>query len=134
MGRGVLYLGSSRCVNQFNQAYGGCMMFSSTQPGNVTSSPTAFPWEMGSLTPRKLCCRRVTPEHPHFQHAKQLSCEVAQLLDGVTTWSGLGGGFMDAVSQGALKAGSPAAGFKIAREGGRWMGEVLALLAHIPDA
>jgi len=66
---------------------------------------------------------RVTPEHPHFQQAKQLSCEVAQLLDGVTTWSGLGGGFMDAVSQGALKAGSPAAGFKIAREGGRWMGE-----------
>lgn len=31
---------------------------------------------------------------------------------------------MDAVSQGALEAGTPAAGFKIYREGGKWVGLV----------
>eukprot|EP00192_Tetraselmis_astigmatica_P013708 CAMPEP_0117659726 /NCGR_PEP_ID=MMETSP0804-20121206/6586_1 /TAXON_ID=1074897 /ORGANISM="Tetraselmis astigmatica, Strain CCMP880" /LENGTH=321 /DNA_ID=CAMNT_0005466403 /DNA_START=29 /DNA_END=990 /DNA_ORIENTATION=+ len=65
---------------------------------------------------------RIPEDHPHFQQAKDLSKEVAQLLGGATTWSGLGGGMMEAVSQGALEAGAPAAGFKIFREGGRWVG------------
>ena len=45
--------------------------------------------------------------------------QVANLLD-CTTWGGAGPGLMDAVVQGALQAGKPVGGFKIAKEAGEW--------------
>jgi hypothetical protein len=39
---------------------------------------------------------------------------------------------MDAVSQGAVDAGFPAAGFKIYREGGKWVGLVSNNCSHYP--
>ena len=45
--------------------------------------------------------------------------QVANLLD-CTSWSGVGPGLMDAVTQGALEAGKAVGGFKIAKEAGEW--------------
>ncbi|XP_026438338.1 uncharacterized protein LOC113336863 isoform X2 [Papaver somniferum] len=45
--------------------------------------------------------------------------EVAMLLN-CTSWSGVGPGLMDAATRGALQAGKPVGGFKIAREAGEW--------------
>ncbi|KAH7287597.1 hypothetical protein KP509_32G064500 [Ceratopteris richardii] len=62
---------------------------------------------------------RVGPDHPHFSMAMELGREVALLLD-CTTWMGAGPGLMDAVGKGALHAGKPVGGFKIAKEAGQW--------------
>lgn len=48
-----------------------------------------------------------------------LVVQIAKLLD-CTTWSGAGPGLMDAVTQGAIKAGKPVGGFKIGKEAGEW--------------
>lgn len=45
--------------------------------------------------------------------------KVANLL-GCTSWSGAGPGLMDAATQGAIQAGKPVGGFKIAKEAGEW--------------
>ncbi|XP_076911579.1 uncharacterized protein LOC143569590 [Bidens hawaiensis] len=45
--------------------------------------------------------------------------KVANLL-GCTSWSGAGPGLMDAATQGALEAGKPVGGFKIAKEANEW--------------
>ena len=60
---------------------------------------------------------RVPEDHPHFQHAKELARDVALAHD-CTTWSGLGAGMMEAVTQGGMAAGKPVAGFMILLEAG----------------
>lgn len=62
---------------------------------------------------------RTKPDHPHYMQAMDLARKVALLLD-CTTWTGAGPGMMDAVLKGALKAGKPVGGFKIAMEAGEW--------------
>ncbi|CAH9108084.1 unnamed protein product [Cuscuta europaea] len=62
---------------------------------------------------------RVGPDHPHYTHAFELGREVAALLD-CTSWSGVGPGLMDAVTQGALQAGKAVGGFRIGKEAGEW--------------
>lgn len=62
---------------------------------------------------------RLGPNHPHYSQAFELGRDIATLLD-CTSWSGLGPGLMDAVTQGALQAGKAVGGFKIAKEGGEW--------------
>lgn len=62
---------------------------------------------------------RVPPTHTHYLHAAELAREIARLLD-CTTWTGAGPGLMDAAIQGALEAGKPVGGFKIAKEAGEW--------------
>jgi hypothetical protein len=71
---------------------------------------------------------RIPPTHPHFALSRELSKELGLLLK-VPAWSGIGYGLMDAVCQGAAEAGVPAAGFKILREGGKWVGAVSPLAA-----
>ena len=60
---------------------------------------------------------RVPEDHPHFQHAKALARDVALAHD-CATWSGLGAGMMEAVTQGGMAAGKPVAGFIILLEAG----------------
>ncbi|EEF33344.1 probable cytokinin riboside 5'-monophosphate phosphoribohydrolase LOGL10 [Ricinus communis] len=62
---------------------------------------------------------RMGPDHPHYLQALELSREVAKLLD-CTSWMGAGPGLMDATIKGALQAGKPVGGFKIAKEAGEW--------------
>ncbi|KAL2495997.1 putative lysine decarboxylase family protein [Forsythia ovata] len=62
---------------------------------------------------------RLGPNHPHYAEAFELGKEIASLLD-CTSWSGAGPGLMDAVTKGALQAGKPVGGFKIAKEAGEW--------------
>ncbi|KAI3920431.1 hypothetical protein MKX01_000770 [Papaver californicum] len=62
---------------------------------------------------------RMGPDHPHFLQTLELGREVAMLLN-CTSWSGVGPGLMDAATKGALQAGKPVGGFKIAREAGEW--------------
>ncbi|EER93868.1 hypothetical protein BDA96_01G186500 [Sorghum bicolor] len=62
---------------------------------------------------------RVPPTHPHFLQTTELAREIARLLD-CTTWTGAGPGLMDAAIQGALEAGKPVGGLKIAKEAGEW--------------
>ncbi|CAL4943091.1 unnamed protein product [Urochloa decumbens] len=62
---------------------------------------------------------RVPPTHPHFLQTTELAREIARLLD-CTTWTGAGPGLMDAAIQGALEAGKPIGGLKIAKEAGEW--------------
>ncbi|WCJ19845.1 hypothetical protein M5689_002119 [Euphorbia peplus] len=62
---------------------------------------------------------RMGPEHPHYLKAMDLGREVATLLD-CTSWTGAGPGLMDAAVKGAMQAGKPVGGFKIAREAGEW--------------
>ncbi|XP_074344501.1 putative cytokinin riboside 5'-monophosphate phosphoribohydrolase LOGL10 isoform X1 [Apium graveolens] len=62
---------------------------------------------------------RLGGDHPHYKKSLELAREVANLLD-CTSWSGVGPGLMDAVNQGALEAGKPVGGFKIAKEAGEW--------------
>lgn len=52
--------------------------------------------------------------------SKECAFQVAQLLD-CTSWTGLGPGMMDAVTQGALQANKRVGGFKIFSEGGVWV-------------
>ena len=60
---------------------------------------------------------RVPEHHPHFQAAKELARDVAAALN-CTTWSGLGPGMMEAVTQGGIAAGKPVSGFMILLEAG----------------
>ncbi|KAJ6911430.1 hypothetical protein NC652_021904 [Populus alba x Populus x berolinensis] len=62
---------------------------------------------------------RMGPDHPHYSQALELGREVANLLD-CTSWTGAGPGLMDAATKGALEAGKPVGGFKIAKEAGEW--------------
>ncbi|KAK1360865.1 Cytokinin riboside 5'-monophosphate phosphoribohydrolase [Heracleum sosnowskyi] len=62
---------------------------------------------------------RLGCDHPHYNQSLKLAREVANLLD-CTSWSGVGPGLMDAINQGALEAGKPVGGFKIAKEAGEW--------------
>ncbi|KAL1811430.1 hypothetical protein ACET3Z_021495 [Daucus carota] len=62
---------------------------------------------------------RLGDDHPHYNQSLELAREVANLLD-CTSWSGVGPGLMDAVTQGALEAGKAVGGFKIAKEAGEW--------------
>ncbi|KAL5210852.1 hypothetical protein ABZP36_006475 [Zizania latifolia] len=62
---------------------------------------------------------RVPATHPHYIQTTELAREIARLLD-CTTWTGAGPGLMDAATQGALEAGKPVSGFKIAKEAGEW--------------
>lgn len=62
---------------------------------------------------------RFRPNHPHYAQAFELGKEIASFLD-CTSWSGAGPGLMDAVTKGALQAGKPVGGFKIAKEAGEW--------------
>ncbi|KAJ9182579.1 hypothetical protein P3X46_006560 [Hevea brasiliensis] len=62
---------------------------------------------------------RMGPDHPHYWKAWELGREVAKLLD-CTSWTGAGPGLMDASIKGALEAGKPVGGFKIAKEAGEW--------------
>lgn len=62
---------------------------------------------------------RVPKEHPHYLQAKELSREIAKLLE-CTTWTGAGPGLMDAAFEGAVEANKAVGGFKIARESGEW--------------
>ncbi|XP_073039722.1 probable cytokinin riboside 5'-monophosphate phosphoribohydrolase LOGL10 isoform X1 [Primulina eburnea] len=63
---------------------------------------------------------RLGPDHPHYKQSFELGKEIANLLD-CTSWSGAGRGLMDAVTKGALQAGKPVGGFKIAKEAGEWV-------------
>ncbi|KZV27249.1 hypothetical protein F511_04702 [Dorcoceras hygrometricum] len=60
---------------------------------------------------------RLGPDHPHYKQSFELGKEIATLLD-CTSWSGAGRGLMDAVTKGALQAGKPVGGIKIAKEAG----------------
>lgn len=62
---------------------------------------------------------RLGGDHPHYNQTLELAREIANLLD-CTSWSGVGPGLMDAVTQGALEAGKAVGGFKIAKEAGEW--------------
>lgn len=62
---------------------------------------------------------RIKPDHHHFLQAMELARETAGLLE-CTTWSGVGPGLMDSIIKGALQAGKPVGGFKIAKEAGEW--------------
>ncbi|XP_021906140.1 probable cytokinin riboside 5'-monophosphate phosphoribohydrolase LOGL10 isoform X1 [Carica papaya] len=62
---------------------------------------------------------RMGPNTSHYLQARELSREVAELLD-CTTWTGAGPGLMDATIKGALLAGKKVGGFKIGREAGEW--------------
>jgi len=62
---------------------------------------------------------RTKTDHPHYLQAMELGREVALLLN-CTSWTGVGPGMMDAVTQGALQAHKPVGGFKISNEGGTW--------------
>ncbi|XP_065862508.1 probable cytokinin riboside 5'-monophosphate phosphoribohydrolase LOGL10 [Euphorbia lathyris] len=62
---------------------------------------------------------RMGPDHPHYLKAMDLGREVAKVLD-CTSWTGAGPGLMDAAVKGAMQAGKPVGGFKIAREAGEW--------------
>ncbi|CAH1451028.1 unnamed protein product [Lactuca virosa] len=62
---------------------------------------------------------RMGPGHEHYIQTQELAREVAKLL-GCTSWSGAGPGLMDAATRGALEAGKPVGGFKIAKEAGEW--------------
>jgi hypothetical protein len=62
---------------------------------------------------------RTKPDHHHFLQAMELARETAGLLE-CTTWSGVGQGLMDSIIKGALQAGKPVGGFKIAKEAGEW--------------
>ncbi|KAL7130869.1 hypothetical protein ABFS83_13G160900 [Erythranthe nasuta] len=62
---------------------------------------------------------RLGHNHPHYAQAFDLGKEIAKLLN-CTSWSGAGPGLMDAVTKGALQAGKPVGGFKIAKEAGEW--------------
>ncbi|CAK7351813.1 unnamed protein product [Dovyalis caffra] len=62
---------------------------------------------------------RMGPGHSHYLQALELGREVANLLD-CTSWTGAGPGLMDAATKGALEAGKPVGGFKIAKEAGEW--------------
>ncbi|XP_037494475.1 cytokinin riboside 5'-monophosphate phosphoribohydrolase isoform X2 [Jatropha curcas] len=62
---------------------------------------------------------RMGPDHPHYLQVLELGREVAKLLD-CTSWTGAGPGLMDAAIKGALEAGKPVGGFKIAKEAGEW--------------
>jgi predicted Rossmann-fold nucleotide-binding protein len=62
---------------------------------------------------------RTKADHPHYLQAMELAREVALLLN-CTSWTGVGPGMMDAVTQGALQALKPVGGFKITIEGGTW--------------
>ncbi|KAK7305202.1 hypothetical protein VNO77_43103 [Canavalia gladiata] len=62
---------------------------------------------------------RMGPGHSHYVQAQGLAKEIAKLLD-CTSWSGVGPGLMDAVTQGAMLAGKPVGGFKIGKEAGEW--------------
>lgn len=63
---------------------------------------------------------RLGPDHPHYKQSFELGKEIATLLD-CTSWSGAGRGLMDAVTKGALQAGKPVGGFKIAKEAREWV-------------
>ncbi|KAJ4838831.1 hypothetical protein Tsubulata_013926 [Turnera subulata] len=64
---------------------------------------------------------RMGPDHPHYLQTLELGKEasVAKLLD-CTSWTGAGPGLMDAATKGAMQAGKPVGGFKIAKEAGEW--------------
>nr|XP_043621003.1 uncharacterized protein LOC122592765 [Erigeron canadensis] len=62
---------------------------------------------------------RMGPGHHHYIQTQLLSTQVAKLL-GCTSWSGAGPGLMDAATRGALQAGMPVGGFKIAKEANQW--------------
>ncbi|PKA52183.1 hypothetical protein AXF42_Ash014120 [Apostasia shenzhenica] len=62
---------------------------------------------------------RINDEHQHYSKALELARDVAKLLE-CTTWTGAGPGLMDAAIKGALEAGKPVGGFKIAKESGEW--------------
>lgn len=62
---------------------------------------------------------RMGPGHDHYIQTQELAREVASLL-GCTSWTGAGPGLMDAATRGALEAGKPVGGFKIAKEAGEW--------------
>lgn len=54
-----------------------------------------------------------------FNDFYMCNLQVATLLD-CTSWTGAGPGLMDAATKGALEAGKPVGGFKIAKEAGEW--------------
>ncbi|KAL8172496.1 hypothetical protein V2J09_024300 [Rumex salicifolius] len=62
---------------------------------------------------------RMGCNHPHYLQTVQLGKQIAELLE-CTSWTGAGPGLMDAATKGALEAGRPVGGFKIAKEAGEW--------------
>lgn len=62
---------------------------------------------------------RFLPNHSYYLQTQELSKQVANLLN-CTSWTGAGPGLMDAATKGALQAGKPVGGFKIAKEAGQW--------------
>jgi uncharacterized protein (TIGR00730 family) len=60
---------------------------------------------------------RVSETHKDYERSRELARDVAKLLK-CTTWSGIGPGVMDAVTRGALDAGTPVSGFMILLESG----------------
>ncbi|XP_075503188.1 uncharacterized protein LOC142540723 isoform X2 [Primulina tabacum] len=112
--------------------------------GSLTSwNPLSYCYSTGNLDPkgsRKFVSfvgnhgTNVNFKGTHFVRLRSLRCnlegidfeerkspsEIANLLD-CTSWSGAGRGLMDAVTKGALQAGKPVGGFKIAKEAGEWV-------------
>ncbi|XP_047342147.1 probable cytokinin riboside 5'-monophosphate phosphoribohydrolase LOGL10 [Impatiens glandulifera] len=62
---------------------------------------------------------RMGADHPHYSNSLELGREIANLLS-CTSWTGVGPGLMDAAIKGAMQAGKPVGGFKIAKEAGEW--------------
>ena len=60
---------------------------------------------------------RLGPESPHHASARALGKAVSELL-GSPTWTGGGPGMMEAATLGAMDAGMPVGGIRIAREAG----------------
>jgi predicted Rossmann-fold nucleotide-binding protein len=75
---------------------------------------------------------RVPEDHPHFGEARALARDVAATYD-VTTWSGLGAGMMEAVTQGGMDAGKPVAGFMILLEAGGGEQQASRKHPYLPD-
>ncbi|XLT24277.1 hypothetical protein HN873_055569 [Arachis hypogaea] len=91
LGRGVVYLGSSR------MGPGHSHYVQAQELSKEARLPFWLPYD-----------------------EKLLPClRIANLLD-CTSWSGAGPGLMNAVTQGALQAGKPVGRFKIGKEAGEW--------------
>ncbi|KAK9805408.1 hypothetical protein WJX73_002177 [Symbiochloris irregularis] len=72
---------------------------------------------------------RLRSDSVHWERAKQLGHDVAQLLQ-CPTWSGGGPGMMQAASEGALQSGKAVAGIRISREAGT----TVRTASYLPEA
>lgn len=79
--------------------------------------PSRLTLFLGKVISSKVCLYSFA--NVYVGRVYKFTSQIASLLD-CTSWSGVGPGLMDAITMGAMQAGKPVGGFKIAKEAGEW--------------